>query len=358
MTGAYLGYLVCLRCGLEVPETQAFSVCGRCDAENVPANALPAYDLDRVRGWQPDNAAPGLFRYRALLPIAGRTASVSIGEGRTSLVRQKRIGAQVGVEELYFKNESSNQTWSYKDRLAAVAGTKAKEMGSDTLIVSTTGNHGAAVAAYAAAANLRCVVLTEEAVPLSMKVLIQSYAILSGTFVVDGEKRRAVAQLLGYRTSYPYSRRSEAGLREKAWSDNARNRRDIGGNSMIPEMTRILGTAATLYGLGGALSVLLQARQMHARGTSCDVSARFLAVYVGGFAIWLLYGLGIGSVPIIVVHAVGLLCGSITLAVALRLRRPAAAATNPRVPEHRDRRARRRPASKVPVARVREETCE
>ena len=86
------------------------------------------------------------------------------------------------------------------------------------------------------------------------------------------------------------------------------------------EATQLLGTAATLYGVGGALSVLLQARQMHARGSSGDVSARFLAVYVGGFAIWLLYGLSIGDIPIILVHAVGLLCGTITLAVTLRLR--------------------------------------
>ena len=41
---------------------------------------------------------------------------------------------------------------------------------------------------------------------------------------------------------------------------------------------------------------------MHVRGTSVDVSVRFLAVYVGGFAIWLLYGLGIGDLPVIVVH--------------------------------------------------------
>ena len=91
---------------------------------------------------------------------------------------------------------------------------------------------------------------------------------------------------------------------------------------MTPGITQLLGAAATLYGLGGALSVLLQARQMHVRGTSGDVSVRFLAVYVGGFAVWLLYGLGIGDVPDIVVHAVGLLCGTVTLAVALRLRRP------------------------------------
>ena len=89
---------------------------------------------------------------------------------------------------------------------------------------------------------------------------------------------------------------------------------------MGPQATHLLGAIATLYGLGGALSVLLQARRMHARGTSGDVSVRFFAVYVGGFAVWLLYGIGIGDVPVILVHAVGLVCGTVTLAVALRLR--------------------------------------
>jgi MtN3 and saliva related transmembrane protein len=99
---------------------------------------------------------------------------------------------------------------------------------------------------------------------------------------------------------------------------------------MSPGTTQLLGAAATLYGLGGALSVLLQARRMHVRGTSGDVSVRFFAVYVGGFAVWLLYGIGIGDFPVIVVHAVGLLCGTVTLAVALRLRGPAAGATTTR----------------------------
>jgi uncharacterized protein with PQ loop repeat len=115
---------------------------------------------------------------------------------------------------------------------------------------------------------------------------------------------------------------------------------------MSPETTQLLGAAATLYGLGGALSVLLQARRMHLRGTSGDVSVRFFAVYVGGFAVWLLYGLAIGDVPIIVVHAVGLLCGTVTLAVALRLRGPAAvAATSRSVGEDR---ARARPGRPFP----------
>ena len=146
---------------------------------------------------------------------------------------------------------------------------------------------------------------------------------------------------------------------------------------MTPDTIQVLGAAATLYGLGGAFSVLLQARRMHVRGTSGDVSARFFAVYVGGFAVWLLYGLGIGDVPIIVVHAVGLLCDTITLTVALRLRHPAAVAATTRSaggdqaqrrpgqpparePEYRVRpvRDRVRRGDRAPAARgVAEEIC-
>src|SRR5215470_8701535 len=92
--------------------------------------------------------------------------------------------------------------------------------------------------------------------------------------------------------------------------------------------TQLLGSAATVYGVFAALKSLLQTRQMLARGTSGDVSALFLASYVGGYAVWLAYGLSTGSLPLIVVDTVGLLCGGLTLAVALSLRgsllRPAA----------------------------------
>ena len=87
-------------------------------------------------------------------------------------------------------------------------------------------------------------------------------------------------------------------------------------------ITQLLAAAATVYGIGGGLSVLLQARQMRARGSSSDVSLRFLTTYVGGYAIWLLYGLSMQSVPIVAVNAVGLACGAVTLSVALKLRCP------------------------------------
>jgi uncharacterized protein with PQ loop repeat len=85
-------------------------------------------------------------------------------------------------------------------------------------------------------------------------------------------------------------------------------------------IAQLLGMAATAYGVLAALSVLLQARQMLARRASCEVSGRFFALYAGGYAIWLLYGLSVGNVPLIIVDAVGLLCGWLTLAVTLSLR--------------------------------------
>jgi uncharacterized protein with PQ loop repeat len=82
----------------------------------------------------------------------------------------------------------------------------------------------------------------------------------------------------------------------------------------------LMGTVASLYGIGAAGTVLLQARQVLRRGSSCEVSARFFATYAGGYAVWLLYGLSIGSLPLILVDVAGLVCGLVTLAITLRMR--------------------------------------
>ncbi|HWT24267.1 MAG TPA: SemiSWEET family transporter [Solirubrobacteraceae bacterium] len=83
-----------------------------------------------------------------------------------------------------------------------------------------------------------------------------------------------------------------------------------------------LAMVAMLYGVVAACAVLLQARQILRRGSSCDVSARFFATHTGSYLVWLVYGITIDSVPLIVVDAVGLLCGLVTLAVTLAMRGP------------------------------------
>jgi uncharacterized protein with PQ loop repeat len=82
----------------------------------------------------------------------------------------------------------------------------------------------------------------------------------------------------------------------------------------------ILELVATAYGVGAAATSLLQARQMLRHRRSCDVSARFFAAYTGGYVVWLLYGFSIQSIPLIVVDALGVLCGGLTLGITLALR--------------------------------------
>ncbi|GMQ85633.1 MAG: threonine synthase [Acidimicrobiia bacterium] len=171
---AYQGHLVCPRCGTEVEESAFMFGCPVCAAEGVPVNVHPAYEL--ISGsWDLDPSAPGLFGRRGMLPLPEGGPVVSLGEGHTPLLHLERTGARLGLSRLYLKDETQNPTWSYKDRLAAVATTKALNDGADTVVVATTGNHGAATAAYAAAAGIRCVALTLASVPLTMKVLMQAY---------------------------------------------------------------------------------------------------------------------------------------------------------------------------------------
>lgn len=173
MTRAYTGTLRCPRCGRDLPEPAAHAVCAACANDGVHVIPAPVYDL-AGRTALPAGGGPGLFRFAELLPV-GDGPVVSLGEGATPLVPITEVGAEVGVAGLSWKDESRNPTWSYKDRLAAVAVTKAVQDGAGTVVVSSTGNHGASIAAYAARAGLRCIVLTVASVPQAMKTLMQSF---------------------------------------------------------------------------------------------------------------------------------------------------------------------------------------
>jgi threonine synthase len=99
-----------------------------------------------------------LWRYRELLPIIGDPLT-GLDSGFTPLVRAHRLGAALGVTELYIKDDSVNHpTLSYKDRVVPVAATRAIELGFDTFCCASTGNLGNSVAAHAARLGLTCYV--------------------------------------------------------------------------------------------------------------------------------------------------------------------------------------------------------
>jgi len=115
-----------------------------------------------------------MWRYGEFLPPEPEYV-VSIGEGWTPLIRSSRLGPALGFVELYIKDESRNPSWSYKDRLASAGVSMAVQTGARVVTVSSTGNHGAATAAYAAKAGINSVIFTTTSPPPTMRTLMQAY---------------------------------------------------------------------------------------------------------------------------------------------------------------------------------------
>ena len=125
-----------------------------------------------------------MWRYRELMPIFDHEAPVSLGEGFTPLVHATRLGAQIGLDHLYIKDESLNPTNSFKARGQSAAITRARGLGVTTVSVPSAGNAGNAMAAYAARAGLRAEVF----LPRDVKTPFARECVLygAGVTLVDG----------------------------------------------------------------------------------------------------------------------------------------------------------------------------
>lgn len=99
-----------------------------------------------------------IWRYAPLLPVAMDAERVDLGTGCTPLVRAHRLAAELGIGELYLKNDMANPTHSFKDRVVTVALTAARAMGFDTVACASTGNLANSVAAHAARMGMQAFV--------------------------------------------------------------------------------------------------------------------------------------------------------------------------------------------------------
>jgi threonine synthase len=115
------------------------------------------YDLSAARAWSRDSLkgrAPNMWRYHELMPLFDGEAPVTLGEGLTPLIHAVSLGAELGLDRLYIKDESANPTNSFKARGQSTAITRARALGVTTLSIPSAGNAGNAMAAYAARAGL------------------------------------------------------------------------------------------------------------------------------------------------------------------------------------------------------------
>ncbi|HRE80745.1 MAG TPA: PLP-dependent lyase/thiolase [Opitutaceae bacterium] len=106
-----------------------------------------------------------LWNYADLWDAPPKERAVTLGEGGTPLIRSRRIGESLGLDQLWFKYEGSNPTGSYKDRFAAAAVTHLAIEGKRVCLGTSSGNTGAAVAAYCARAEIPCFLAIVEGAP-------------------------------------------------------------------------------------------------------------------------------------------------------------------------------------------------
>jgi threonine synthase len=198
----YVEGLRCRECAHPYP-VEALHVCEWCFG---PLEVV--YDYAAIKGavTRESIAAgpPTIWRYADLLPAAAAGA-VSLGAGFTPLVRADRLAAELGLGELWIKNDTLNPTGSFKDRVVSVALTKARELGFKVAACASTGNLANSVAAHAAQAGMDSVVF----IPADLEpAKVVTTAVFGGRLIaVDGnydDVNRLCAELAGEHPSWAF----------------------------------------------------------------------------------------------------------------------------------------------------------
>ena len=214
--------LSCPKCGHE-PATKTVFQCPQCRSVlevNVAIDHLTRDNFERMRA----SRDASIWRWFEFFPVANRSSIVSLGEGGTPLIHAARLGEKLGIHNLYLKNDTVLPTGSLKDRSNSVGLSVAKELGFTTAAVMSTGNAAASVAAYAAAAGIKSVVMVPKGTAPSK--IIQARAYGATVIVVDGDFDNEVAKLY------------KAALQEFGWYDclSSNPYRDEGKKSYAYEM--------------------------------------------------------------------------------------------------------------------------
>jgi len=147
-------HLECSKCGEKHSHEKLQNLCA-CGGP-----LLARYDLAKAARTLSREALKSrpanMWRYAEVLPAR---EAVSLGEGMTPVIHALRLGARLGLDALYVKDEGLNPTGSFKARGLSAAVTRAKELRATTLAIPTAGNAGGALAGYAAAAGIPCVIV-------------------------------------------------------------------------------------------------------------------------------------------------------------------------------------------------------
>lgn len=185
--------LKCRECGKEYEPSFRY-VCEECFG---PLDVKYIYPDSIKRETFESRTEKTYWRYFELLPIKNKNNIVSINSGFTPLQKANNLGKDLKLTTLYVKNDSVNPTFSFKDRPAGVAVSRAKETNLKAVGCASTGNLASATAAHAAVANMPCYIFAPS--DLEYAKIAQALA-YGGKFVaVDGtyDDANRVASVIG-----------------------------------------------------------------------------------------------------------------------------------------------------------------
>ena len=193
--------LRCIRCSTLLPVTAYARGCKTCAAAGVAANLTVAYEPGQSMA-RPGPPTPNasMWRFDAHLPVDAREA-ITLGEGATPLVRVQKLG----LGDLWIKDESCNPTCSFKDRLASASVSMAVKLGARVIASSSSGNAGAATAAYAAKAGLPCVVVTFQGAAGPMVTQMRAYGAMLLVVPTSADRWRVLSAAVDRFGWYPTS---------------------------------------------------------------------------------------------------------------------------------------------------------
>ncbi len=151
-------YQECINCRTKYPIDEIIYFCKKCgDILEIKYDYDLIKDVLKKSDWKKKPLS--VWRYQDIMPITDPSKIITLNEGGTGLHECKRLGKELGLKQLYVKNEGENPTGSFKDRGMTVGVTKAVELDAKSVICASTGNTSASLAAYAAKAGMQCAVL-------------------------------------------------------------------------------------------------------------------------------------------------------------------------------------------------------
>jgi threonine synthase len=195
--------LVCPECGYRAPLSETVFRCPSC-SKGLDID----YDYERaaarIAELAPEKRPLNIWRYEELLPIGDRGASERVGAfaGMTPLIRAERLGAELGLGNLYIKDDSTNRpSLSYKDRVVSMAVARALELGCAEIGCVSTGNVGTATASLGAKAGLKPYIFypanLERAKARSCRALGAEVCQLNGNYDEANRACRELAEATG-----------------------------------------------------------------------------------------------------------------------------------------------------------------